>query len=629
MRYTPWVVSEHVPDLATLERLLSSPRFAGKSGEELVLALWELMVDRELGIFHYFPAQEVFSGRDVFDPLKVFNVYGFTICHIHAHVLAMLCRAAGFRTRIADISGHEGTEVFYDGKWHYLDADIQMFHRLRPPEEHVIASREDLYRDPTLVSDQPNPSNPYHLPDRLPERFCRLYESPPRYRDVQVERIHSMDYRLRPGEEMTRYFHHRGRWVVFDSYPAAFKRFPSETGPEGPTERFWPRRQWGNGFFHYAPKLSSGCRDVALGADAVEGLNLTEDGLLCEGPSGQAVFAFESPYIYCGIPDPLRRLPSADGAVVSAAFDLPESTAARIEGALELSDDWQSLWSSEGRSGPVDCQVDFTAMADARYRLRLRFVLEGAGARLRTFQTRLWFMVSPHSLPALRKIGENRMKLHCGDRHGLHTRMLQIEQLTGDSDFLQRVHASENLRHEPESSVRLRPADASRPWRVVYELAPPGGGKVAWVSALGVIEGRKPQEDYDGTPARLEVADSPGGPWQPLAEREILEDPNGWHFVLFGQGRLSGNSGRAYVRFSAKKGAHAFRVAGHYLPAGGPAPEALLEIEHFWYEQDPRVGRRLRSHLEVAAADRHEYLVRCDSEPHNERITLRVPSLKS
>jgi hypothetical protein len=623
LRYTPWIVSQHVPDYSTLEDLVRSPQFAGKAGQDLAIALWRLMVDRDLGIFHYFPAQEAFWGKDVFDPLKVFNVYGFTICHIHANVLAMLYKAAGLPARIAHITGHEGTEALYDGAWHYFDADIQMFHRLRPPRHETIASREDLYRDPSLVDEQPNPSNPYHMPDRLPEYLRKLYESKPHYSDFLEERIHSMDFRLRPGEELTRYFHHRGRWIVFPTYPEAFARYRSETGPEGPTERFWPRRQWGNGYLRYAPRISSGCRDVEVGADKVEGLELHENGLVCAKGRGCAVFAFESPYIYCGISDPMRRVPSVNGAMLSADFALPANTAARVEGSPERSEDWQLLWSSAGQTGEVTCKVDFTALAEARYRLRLRFVLEGAGATLKGFETMLWFMVSPHSLPALRAAGENRMRLHSGDAFGLNSRTFMLECMFNTRESIAAACATHNLRHEPGSFARLVAADPARPWQVTYELAAPAGGKMAWAAVYTIIEGRKPGEGYDGHTARVEIADSTDGPWQVVAEKPILEHPQGWHFGLFGQGRFSGQSGKGYVRLSARKGALGVRIAAHYVPREAPVA-SLLEIEHAWYEDDPRVGRRLRTHLERTEKVEHAYVVRCENEPHDERITLRV-----
>jgi len=625
MRYTPWIVSEHVPDFSTLENLVADLRAGGKSGQDLAVALWQVMVDHDLGIFHYFPAQEPLWGRDCHDPLKTFNVYGFSICHCHAHILAQLGRAAGFETRIATISGHEGAEFFYDGKWHYFDADVQMFHRLRPPNEDVIASRQDTYEDPTLVGDQPNPSFPYHMPDRLPEQFQRLYEVEPTYPRVFAEAVHSMDYRLRPGEEMVRYFHNRGRWVVFDNYPRAYRQFPNETGPEGPTERFWPRRQWGNGFFRYAPDLTAGSRDAELGADRIEGLAAREAGLECAGDTAQAVFAFESPYNYCGIPDPLKRVPSAEGAIVQAQFHLPKGASARIEAAGEQTEEWREVWRSD-QTGEVECSVDFTELADAQFRLRLRFVLEGKGATLKAFETGLWFMVSPHSLPALRNKGVNRMRYHGGDRFGLHTRPVMIERRTDDRDFMQSVFRSENLVHASETWERLKPQEAGKPWRLIFELKAPEGGRMAWMTAFAIVEGRKASEADDGVPFRVERADSPDGPWKLLAAHEIVEHERGWHFGALAEGRFAGDRQAGYVRFSATRGANGFRVAGHYVPAGEPGEPSPLEVEHAWYEVHEDVGRRLHRHTETLLGESGEYTVECAREPHNESITLRVPS---
>jgi len=467
MRFTPWVVSEFVPDFSTLENVVKSPRFAGLRDEALAEALWKLIVDRELGIFHYCPALEELWKRDSQDPLLNFNVYGFTICHVHAHVLAMLGRAAGFQTRVANITGHEGTEIFYGGNWHYFDADLQYYYRLRPPNEKTIASREDLFKDPTLTTDQPNPSNPFGVPDRLPEVMRKLVSSEPEYVDVLDERVHSMDFVLRPGEELVRYFHHRGRWHVFENYPAMFKQYRSETGSEGPTERFWPRRQWGNGFFRYAPNLSSNFRDVELGADELSGISQQQNGLVCEEDNAHAQFAFESPYIFCGVPDPWRRVPSLDGATLKADFDLPQGCSARIEASAYVAgkpEVWQPLWNSAGKTGKITADVDFTALADGRFRVNIRFLLNGRGSALNSFETRLWFMVSPHSLPALGRAGENRMSFHSSDRHALNTRSFMLERLLNSSDALEGPFTSENLRHDPKSYSMLLPKDAAKPW---------------------------------------------------------------------------------------------------------------------------------------------------------------------
>ena len=622
MRFTPWIVSERVPDYSTLENLVRDPRFAGLSGGALAEALWKLIVDRELGIFHYCPAEEPLWKKDSQDPLLILNVFGFTICHVHAHVLATICRAAGFEARVANISGHEGTEVFYDGRWHYFDADIQMYHRLRPPHQNIVASREDLYKDPSLVDDQPTPSNPYMIPDRPPAAMRKLYEGKPEYVDVLDERIHSMDFRLRPGETLTRYFHHRGRWHVFENYPRMFGQYRSETGPEGPTERFWPRRQWGNGFFHYAPDLTAKSRDAELGADELSGISVGETGLSAANGEAHAVFAFESPYIYCGVPDPWRRVPSRDGAVLKAAFNIASGGSACIECSVYAPgqpEAWQKAWSSDGKTGAVAAERDFTELLDGRFNAKLRFMLRGKGTTLNSFETRLWFMVSPHSLPGPVRAGDNPMRLHSGDRYGLNTREFRTEVLLSDPEKIRRDIIAEN--QDDDSAAIL-----FHKKRVTGSLHAPNGGKLAWMSAYALVEARKPGEAFESVPATIEIAANQNGPWQTLAARQIIEHPQGWHFALFGEGRLSEPAATAYVRFSANKGMKGFRIAAHYIPAAPSSSMGTLEIEHAWYEDDPRVGRRECVHIERTTALTHEYNVRCSHQPHNERVTLRAPS---
>lgn len=637
MHYTPWLTSEHVPDFSTLDNLLQHPRFAGKQGEALAVALWDLMVDRDLGIFHYCPPFEPFWERDSNDPLLIWNVFGFTICHVHANVLAMMMKAAGFQARIANVTGHEGTEVFYDGRWHYFDGDIQMFHRLRPPQANIIASRQDLHDDPTLATDQPNPSNPYIFPDRDPQAVATMYASECEYLAVLEDRIHAMDYRLRPGEEILRHFYHRGRWHVFDNYLRMFRQYRQETGAEGPTERYWPRRQWGNGFFSYAPDLTAASRDAELGADLLTGLRATDRGLTVVGDQEPAVaqFAFESPYLYCGVPDPLKRLPAEDGAILDAQFDLPPNTRARIDcrpgntGDSAAAPDWQPVWQSLGNTGPQSAHLDFTVLTEGRFRFDLRFVLEGPGATLRNFQTCLWFMCSPSSLPALKTAGANRMTLRHGDRYALPTRSFLTQRSLKRPESIAAAAQTENLRHDPNSYPLLLPVDPAQPWKLTYELKAPAGGTLQWADVYALFEGRKPDEKPDGCPATIEAADTLDGPWTTVGQMEIAEHKLGWHFGLHGHARFGGQAAGGYIRFSAKKGLKGFRVNSHYTPAHhalGAEPTTPLAIEHVWFEDDPQTGRRQKRHVETVPAQTadHTYTVRCTHPPHDAWVSLRA-----
>lgn len=643
MRYTPWVVSEHSPDFSSLESMLKDGRFRGKSGQDLAVELWKLMVDRDLGIFHYLPAREGFrKGQDVYDALQTWNVYGFTICHCHAHILAAMGRAAGFETRIACIRGHEGTEFFYDGGWHYFDGDIQMFHRRRSPRQKEIASRQDIYEDLSLVDRQDNPSNPYMFPDRLPEIMRPLYSDPPHYLPVIEESMHSMDFRLRPGESMTRYFRPMGRWVVFDNYPALFRQYcsakdgkgPTETGPEGPAERFWPWRRYGNGFLHYAPRIGSGWTDLESGADSLENIEFGEDCARASGDTASVMLPFESPYVICGIGDPLKRCPASDGAAIKAKFRLPDNTSVKI--SVQVYDpakagqdmEWTQIWSSEGKTGLMEAVTDYSPLVDGLYRFKLRIEMSGRGAELLSLSNTLWFMVSPHSLPRLKRIGENKMKIHHGDKFGLPTRSFMFERwMEGNGSLPNSAFSAENLLYKPDTYSKILPEDPGKPWKMIVEVNPPRKGTMQWLSAFATVEGIRPGEEFDGTKSAVEVAERPEGPWKTIAETYPQPHPQGWHSTIFGSVRLSGKTEKAYVRFSGKKGMNLFRIAGHYSQENAKIAEGSLVVGHYWFEDDPAVGRRLRSHSEKVAGTEHEYSVHCASEPHDDKIVLSVPSV--
>ncbi|MGH7144790.1 MAG: hypothetical protein ACREJ2_11785, partial [Planctomycetota bacterium] len=165
----------------------------------------------------------------------------------------------------------------------------------------------------------------------------------------------------------------------------------------------------------------------------------------------------------------------------------------------------------------------------------------------------------------------------------------------------------------------------------------PSPGTMAWADIYALFEGRRPNETPDGVPARIEVSESLEGPWQTVGESEIHEHSEGWHFGLHGHARFSGTREAAYVRFSAKKGLKGFRLAGHILPpeidaqAGAStraSSEPPLEIEHVWFEDDPRTGRRERRHRETVTGTAADYTVPCAAEPHDAWITLRLPYVK-
>ncbi len=191
---SPHIISPKWTDFRSIASMLASGRLAARSGEELAVAVWRLLVDKAEGFYHYCPAVERLTGHFVYDPVKLFNVFGWSICGVTANTLAVLYADAGFQAaRIPRLKGHEATEVSYDGAWHLFDGDLQAYHRRHPPEEGTIASYADCLADPTLISRQRDPSDPYYLPDRPPLAVTHEWQRADGRPARHVERIPSPD----------------------------------------------------------------------------------------------------------------------------------------------------------------------------------------------------------------------------------------------------------------------------------------------------------------------------------------------------------------------------------------------------------------------------------------------------
>ena len=63
------------------------------------------------------------DGQPVYDPLVLLEL-GEMRCGRANRVAADLFRANGMPARLVQVAFHVLAEVFYDGSWHYFDADI-------------------------------------------------------------------------------------------------------------------------------------------------------------------------------------------------------------------------------------------------------------------------------------------------------------------------------------------------------------------------------------------------------------------------------------------------------------------------------------------------------------------------
>lgn len=417
LSFSPRVVGSQRPDCYSIESFLDSPQFAGKQGEELVLALYDYLTSPLDGLYHFWPPDETAGDprlrRAVSDPVKLLNAYGWAICGQSAALVYSLYRAAGLRARQIGLPGHVLTEVWYDGRWHVLDTDMRTW--FRTSDGHIASAYELAQNPEELIRNNPNKSDPCDLPDRPLKSYAEMYAkcetTGGRVKNVLPPwRIsaHTMDFRLRPGETLVRSQEHEGRFHMPQAWKESIQRFKSEWHGV-PRERFEPWRTFGNGRWIYEPRLAAEFADFDEGLFEPSELRQDSRGLL--GP-GSATFRILSPYPFCGLPDwGADSITHRDGVWLSLAGE------GRV--TVEVTDT-EGKWTSIAvLTGAFDGRTDITGLMSSRYECLIRVGLDD-GSRLDRMRFEGYILTAPAAIPRLAE-GDNHLELGAGDKHGCCT----------------------------------------------------------------------------------------------------------------------------------------------------------------------------------------------------------------
>jgi hypothetical protein len=320
------------------------------------------------------------------DPVKMFNVYGYTLCGDDAPVLADLWRLAGLKTRAGYPAGHVLSEVWYDGAWHLLDGDEHGIYLLR--DNATIGSEEDLVRDHDLVKRTHTYSILIRDIRRMDEFSASLFVYDGKRGDVHASHLgHTMAMTLRPGEALEWRWSHSGKHHHY--------------GPgllDGWGETFLARLR--NGLWSYTPPLRQACarRGIHSSSNVAWSSTPNERALTPEKPGEPAwvVWELRSPYCFVG------------GELSTTAQIEPGD-----EGSLSFSADGKA-WTALGplASGvtkvPLDPQFPGKGPALYRYFVKVELKASNPGRRSGldaiTFQNDL--QMAAYALPSLR-VGEN------------------------------------------------------------------------------------------------------------------------------------------------------------------------------------------------------------------------------
>jgi hypothetical protein len=351
----PWL-SNGRNDFRTLKEMVSGAFRPGMTDREKAIALWQLQTT------HRFHAST--TDAEVNDPVKVFNVYGYTTCGDDSVCLAGLWRMAGFPVRPARVVGHCITQVRYDGRWNLLDGDMGPFYLLR--DNVTIAGEQDLVRDHDLLK-RTHTHGILDADSRADAEWSAalfVYEGKAGG-DRNSARDTTMNMVLRPNEALVWRWGHRvplkyhGRADIL----------------------VWGRRAADrvcNGLWEYRPDFTR--ESWRRGADTVENVQMKDGGLVADpGKTGGVVWKMRSPYVFVG-----------------GRFE--------VEGAkAKFSLSWDGTsWQAVGEN------LDglFLATGPARYEYRLRCELP-KGAQLKRLAIVNDLQMAPLALPGM-VVGENR-----------------------------------------------------------------------------------------------------------------------------------------------------------------------------------------------------------------------------
>ncbi len=379
----------------TFDSLLAEFTRGATNDQEKAYLIWQNM---RQNLYHQTP---LFSDAEPHDPVKLLNVFGFNLCDDAGHAGCSLFFHAGLTgSKNRALNGHVQCEAFVDGRFEFLDVDMDCFYLDR--ENRFPVGGDQLARDHDLVRRELN-YGPVVDRFRPSDTVAALFGPDDRRFDAR-RRGHEIAYTLRPGERV------EFRWDNVGKYCCQ--------GPE------WQHRPpyFGNSKFVFCPRLT--LADIRRDAFQWHDLAAAPDQAAparVVGVSQRATLSYQiqTPYPVCGGTVRAEFFGRSDGDTFTVSLSLNGRT-------------WKELWRASGKGRhvatvPLDAALD-VHHAPAKYAYFVRVGLSSAAdstagaahsptpstsqsrptAGLCRLEIETDVLAAPFSLPRLR-VGQNRV----------------------------------------------------------------------------------------------------------------------------------------------------------------------------------------------------------------------------
>lgn len=172
-------------DWTTLESISYSILQEDMIPHQKALAIWKFVRDAR---YHF---SKPLSSSDSISPIALFNQWGYSNCGETSRAVIALAKIAGFEAREVRLRGHIVAEVFFDEKWHMLDADGEV---LFYDKKGALLSVENIQQNLFLLKKTRSPI--YSI-----EYLTRAYSSKGVIFNPKINLV-PLSYTLRPGESI-------------------------------------------------------------------------------------------------------------------------------------------------------------------------------------------------------------------------------------------------------------------------------------------------------------------------------------------------------------------------------------------------------------------------------------------
>jgi len=619
------VLSDKVEDVSSLESWKHSFIKDGMSDKHKGLAIWRTVV-----AFQHQdspPAEFLQLENSVMDPIKMFNVYGYSFCGVAASHVQSLARYAGLKARGWTISRHVVPEVYWDGAWHMLDSSLINYFLKLDGElagvEEIVAGLKAWYAEhPELKGNDAKlrqfmvqggwrrgpeilANCPFYGPNGwLPAATHGWYSTMQEYDGSTLfayECGYSVGYavnvQLRPGERLVRNWSNKGLHVMMDGggAPGCLKATVGKA-----SLRYTPRfgdlapGRVGNGTHEY---------DVPLASGAFRAGALVADNLDCKAEAGAGPAAH--------VKEPARpatlvlRMPSSYVYLTGTlAFEAAVGQGGSV--AVSFSDnnglDWRPLAKTLA-SGPQT--IDLKSHVLRRYDYRLKFVLTGKGTGLDSLKITHDIQHSQRPLPALAK-GPNTITFSAEPAEGT----IAIEGSTDPKNKGKQLFYTDF--HPERKNIRddLLVLSAAT-GHVSFPVETPG--EMTRIRIGVYYRARDRRDAWD-----VQVSFDGGKAYKTIGRCEGPTRNNGHYFVC---PDVPAGTKTAHVRFVGTQRTVAMiyqiRISADYRePHGGFRP---VRITYVWDE----AGAEKRN-VHVARSPRETYAITCGSKPTMKSLVVEL-----